>query len=98
MRLALKQDGFDELVKHLYEVSEPTHERYGAHLTKEEVDALIAPHPDTTDLVESWLSHHDIQSSDCHRSDAGDWIKLAVSVEQAEQMLSELICACFAVG
>ncbi|EIN09489.1 subtilisin-like protein [Punctularia strigosozonata HHB-11173 SS5] len=88
MRLALKQDGFDELVRHLYEVSEPTHERYGNHLSKEEVDALIAPHPDTADLVEAWLAHHGIQSSDCHRSDAGDWIKVSVSVEQAEQMLS----------
>ena len=28
MRIALKQDKFDELVKHLYEVSDPDHERY----------------------------------------------------------------------
>jgi tripeptidyl-peptidase-1 len=28
MRIGLKQDKFDELVRHLYEVSDPDHERY----------------------------------------------------------------------
>lgn len=28
MRIGLKQDKFDELVEHLYQVSDPSHERY----------------------------------------------------------------------
>ncbi len=28
LRVGLKQDRFDELVEHLYEVSDPSHERY----------------------------------------------------------------------
>ncbi|KAF8262826.1 peptidase S8/S53 domain-containing protein [Lactarius quietus] len=32
------------------------HRRYGAHLTKEQVAQLVAPHPDTLQLVNSWLN------------------------------------------
>jgi tripeptidyl-peptidase-1 len=28
LKIALKQDKFDELIRHLYEVSDPVHERY----------------------------------------------------------------------
>jgi tripeptidyl-peptidase I len=83
----LKQDGFDELVRHLYEVSDPSHDRYGAHLSKEEVDALVAPHQDSSDMADAWLSHNGIEPSGCHRSPSGDWIVVPVTVEQAERML-----------
>lgn len=87
MRLALKQDRFDELVEHLYEVSDPEHARYGAHLSKAEIDTLIAPHAETVELVEDWLALHGVDAKDCHRSPAGDWLKITVSVAQAEKML-----------
>jgi len=47
--------------KHLYEVSDPDHERYGAHLSKEEVEALVAPHQESVDLVDEWLQSHGIE-------------------------------------
>ncbi|KAI0831997.1 peptidase S8/S53 domain-containing protein [Trametes gibbosa] len=87
MRIGLKQDKFDELVASLYEVSDPTHERYGQHLSKEDVAALVAPHPDTVDLVESWLSAHGLDLSSTQRSHSGDWMTIRVSVAQAEKML-----------
>lgn len=87
LRIGLKQHGFDELVNHLYEVSDPSHSRYGAHLSKEEVDTLVAPHPDSSALTESWLLHHGIQPSSCHRSSSGDWLTIPVPIEQAERML-----------
>ena len=34
LKIALKQDGIDELVKTLYEVSDPGHEKYGIHLSR----------------------------------------------------------------
>ncbi|KAI0358004.1 subtilisin-like protein [Trametes cingulata] len=87
MRIGLKQDKFDDLVAALYEVSDPSHEKYGQHLSKEDVAALIAPHPDSVDLVESWLSAHGLDPSSCQRSHAGDWVTVRVSVAQAEKML-----------
>ncbi|KAF7345392.1 Subtilisin-like protein [Mycena venus] len=88
MRIGLKQDKLDELISSLYEVSDPAHERYGQHLSKEEVDALVAPHPDTVEAVESWLLHHGINPVDAQfRSASGEWITIRVTVAQAERML-----------
>jgi tripeptidyl-peptidase-1 len=53
-------------------------------LSKGEVDALVAPHQDTVDLVEDWLAYHDVDSS---YNDAGDWISTTVTVDKVEQML-----------
>ena len=66
------------------------HLRYGQHLTKGQVDTLSAPHPDSTTLVDDWLSHHDLlHDPECEvtRSSPGDWISLSVPVGQLEQML-----------
>ncbi|TFL02036.1 subtilisin-like protein [Pterulicium gracile] len=88
MHFALKQGKFDELLRHLAEVSEPQHERYGQHLSKEEVDALVAPHPDTLSTVEGWLAAHGLDPENAiHRSSSGDSITLKVSVSQAEKLL-----------
>lgn len=34
LKIALRQDGIEQLVKALYEVSDPAHEKYGMHLSK----------------------------------------------------------------
>lgn len=47
----------------------------------------MAPRPDSTAAVEEWLYFHGINTSSAQRSDAGDWIKLQVSIDQAERML-----------
>ena len=62
--------------------------RYGAHLSKEEVAKLITPHPDTLELVYSWLSHHGLPSSSISFIRGGSWLKLTdVSVSHANQLL-----------
>ncbi|KAJ7036507.1 peptidase S8/S53 domain-containing protein [Mycena alexandri] len=88
MRIGLKQAKLEELISSLYEVSDPAHERYGQHLSKEEVAALVAPHPDSVEAFESWLQHHGINPTDAHfLSAGGEWITIRVSVAQAERML-----------
>ncbi|KAJ6515255.1 tripeptidyl peptidase A [Mycena sanguinolenta] len=87
LRIALPQSNFDLLEQHLYEVSDPYHERYGAHLTKEEVEDLVAPHPDSVAAVNEWLSSHGIQEEDISRSPAGDWLAIRVPVWLVEKML-----------
>ena len=61
--------------------------RYGKHLSKEAVNDFVAPHPDSVQLVESWLDAHDLNLASARRSAAGDWITLTVSVSQAERIL-----------
>ena len=50
--------------------------RYGAHLSKEDVAKLVAPHPDTLELVHSWLVHHGVPSSSVSTSHGSGWLTL----------------------
>jgi tripeptidyl-peptidase-1 len=87
LKIALPQSSFHELEKHLYEVSDPDHERYGQHLSKEEVEQLVAPHPESISAVDAWLSTFGVTEDDFSRSPARDWITLKVPIRLAEKML-----------
>jgi tripeptidyl-peptidase I len=69
-------------------VSDPSHSRYGQHLSKAEVDVLVAPTTETVDAVEEWLRTHDIDPSSCDRTTAGDWLHVTVPVSKAETMFN----------
>ncbi|KAH9170161.1 Pro-kumamolisin, activation domain-containing protein [Lactarius sanguifluus] len=86
--IALKPNREDALINALYEVSEPGHPRYRTHLTKEQVADLGAPRPQTLELVNSWLEHHDISSSSVSMTHGGNTLKLkGVSLTQANTLL-----------
>ncbi|KAF9460560.1 peptidase S8/S53 domain-containing protein [Collybia nuda] len=85
LRVGLKQDKIEDLIATLMETSDPSHERYGKHLSKAEAEALVAPHSTTVNAVDSWLEYHEIGDKDINRS--GDWVTLRVTVAQAERML-----------
>ncbi|KAH9064053.1 subtilisin-like protein [Lactarius vividus] len=88
LHLALKSYREDALVEALYEVSDPEHSRYGAHLSKEQVAEVVAPHPDTLELVSTWLRHYDIPSSSISMTLGGNWLRVVgVSVSQANRIL-----------
>jgi tripeptidyl-peptidase-1 len=87
LRIGLPQSNFRELEKHLYEVSHPHHERYGQHLSKEEVEALVAPPQESLDLVNEWLATFGFSDDRIVRSAAKDWITLIVPISLAEKML-----------
>ncbi|KAG6910769.1 hypothetical protein DXG01_007656 [Tephrocybe rancida] len=87
LRIGLPQPDFHLLEKQLYEVSDPSHARYGAHLSKEEVEELVAPHPDSLDAVNTWLSTHGLTENDFVRSPAKDWVTLTIPISLAEKML-----------
>jgi len=62
--------------------------RYGAYLSKEQVAELVAPHPDTLELVHSWLEYHGIPSSSVSVTHGGSSLKLTgVSVSRANDLL-----------
>ncbi|KAG6844454.1 hypothetical protein H0H87_006874 [Tephrocybe sp. NHM501043] len=88
LRIGLPQSNFPLLEKHLYEVSDPYHERYGQHLSKTDVEALVAPHPESVSAVDAWLEEHGISAENTVRSSAGDWISVKVPVRLAETMLN----------
>ncbi|CZR64212.1 related to tripeptidyl-peptidase I [Phialocephala subalpina] len=85
MQIGLKQDNFEELERHLYEVSDPDHQRYGQHLSDEDVNELVKPADETLDLVHEWLFDNGVTLA--NYSPAKDWIHVYIDVESAERLL-----------
>lgn len=87
LNIGLKSNNFDLLEQHLHQVSDPSHDRYGQHLSQQEVHSLLKPTGSTSNLIQDWLSDHDIDPSHCQFSSAGDWITLTLPVAQVEHLL-----------
>ncbi|KAJ8086984.1 hypothetical protein PM082_005809 [Marasmius tenuissimus] len=87
LRIGLPQPNFHVLEQHLYEVSDPFHARYGQHLSKQQVEELVAPRPESIDSVMEWLASHGLGESDIEKSPASDWVYVTVPVSVAEELL-----------
>ncbi|KAJ7771127.1 tripeptidyl peptidase A [Mycena maculata] len=87
LRIALFQQDFLGLEKLLYEISDPDHRRYGAHMSKEEVEKFVAPRPSSLTLVDGWLNSHGIHQDDLYRSPAKDWLSVTIPIRLAEDLL-----------
>jgi tripeptidyl-peptidase I len=68
-------------------VSNPFHERYGQHLTFDEVNDLVKPHDDTLELVHCWLQEHGVELDNLDYTPAKDWITVALPVSTVEALL-----------
>lgn len=89
LRIALPQSDYTTLEQHLYEISNPDSPSYGSFLTKEQVEGFVQPKSESVAAVEDWLEDHGIDTSrSLQRSPAGDWLKVAMPVALAEEMLS----------
>ncbi|KAJ7437142.1 peptidase S8/S53 domain-containing protein [Mycena galericulata] len=91
LRIGLPQSNFHALQEHLYAVSDPSSERYGEHLSKEQVEELVVPRPESVESVTQWLSSHGIEEEDIGQSAAGDWVTISIPVSLAEKMLDTAI-------
>ncbi|KAI0321293.1 family S53 protease [Amylostereum chailletii] len=84
LRLGLAQNNIEGLQNALIDVSTPSSANYGKHLSKEEVNAYVAPKQETVDAVQAWLSGNGLRSTSL--SPTGDWIGLQATVEQADAL------------
>jgi tripeptidyl-peptidase-1 len=85
LRIALHQPGEALFERTLYEVSDPAHAKYGQHLSRDELSALLAPRAESTSAVLSWLRDAGIESSKVEED--GEWINLKVTVREASALL-----------
>lgn len=85
LQIALKQGTEGEVERHLEEVSDPSHARYGQHLTAEDIHALVAPAEESVELVKAWLADHGI--TDHAFNPSRDWVSISVPIEKVESML-----------
>ncbi|KAK0659056.1 Tripeptidyl-peptidase sed3 [Lasiodiplodia hormozganensis] len=60
LHIGLRQSQFDELERHLVEVSDPDHHRYGQHLSAEDVNELVKPSDEALELVHEWLADNGV--------------------------------------
>ncbi|KAH9059862.1 subtilisin-like protein [Lactarius vividus] len=89
LHIALQPRHKNAVVDALYEVSSPRSPKYGAHLSREQLADIVAPHPDTLTLVNSWLKHHGVHPSSVSQSHGGGWLTVAnVRMSQADNILS----------
>jgi len=68
-------------------VSDPSHHRYGQHLSASEVNSLVQPSEDTLSLVHAWLLSHGISTFELSYSPAKDWISITLPVYTIEELL-----------
>ncbi|KAI9463202.1 subtilisin-like protein [Lactarius psammicola] len=88
LHIALRAHHENALIDAVYEVSTPGLPKYGAYLSKEQVAEIVAPHPDTLELVNSWLKHYGISSSSVSRTHGGGWLTVTnVPVSKANDLL-----------
>ncbi|KAF8516709.1 family S53 protease-like protein [Hysterangium stoloniferum] len=84
LRMALVSNNLPGLEEALYAVSTPGSALYGQHLTKEEVEAFVAPTPETASAVQDFLDAHKIKATTI--SPAGDWLNFSIPVSQANDL------------
>lgn len=86
MTFAIKQQNLDRLTHKLLEVSDPTSPKYGQHLSKDEVDKLVAPTTEAITAVKNFIASHGVLNT-CQFSGSASLV-CVVPVSVAEEMLS----------
>lgn len=85
LRIALQEPNHDLFEKTLFAVSDPSHPKYGQHLKRHEVKALIKPRAESTEAVLNWLRDSGVPATDIEND--GEWVIFFVPVSKAEKML-----------
>ncbi|KAM5542002.1 hypothetical protein V8D89_004312 [Ganoderma adspersum] len=84
LRLALAQSNTAELERKLYDVSTPSSANYGKHLSKSEVQQLVAPAQDSVDAVNAWLKENGITARPTSAS--RDRLSFEIPVSKANEL------------
>jgi tripeptidyl-peptidase-1 len=68
-------------------VSDPSHQRYGQHLSQDEISNLVRPTDEALVLVHEWLLENGIDGTQLEYSLAKDWITVTLPISAAERLL-----------
>ncbi|TMW68610.1 hypothetical protein Poli38472_006078 [Pythium oligandrum] len=86
--VGLRPRDFETLEERLWSVSDPRNPNYGRHLTKEDVDALAAPHPRDLEGVQQWITERTgISAAEQPFSRASNMLKVSVPARALEELL-----------
>ncbi|KDN46654.1 subtilisin-like protein [Tilletiaria anomala UBC 951] len=88
MRIGLTRRGIHDLEARLEQISDPKHVDYGKWLSKDDVDAFLAPSVESKRAVEDWLASHGINVDQISkRSEPGDYVAFETTYAKARAML-----------
>ena len=70
------------------EISDPTSDKYGQHMSAKEVGDLFRPSSESIDSVRDWLHSSGIETDRHEVSPGKGWLKFDASIEELESLLS----------
>ncbi|TVY83821.1 Aorsin [Lachnellula suecica] len=88
VRLGLRQQNLHTGYERLMEVSDPASERYGKHLSKEQVNSIFEPAEATAKIVNNWLLGSGLfDENDIVRYENKGWLTINMPTRDAETLL-----------
>lgn len=84
-RIAVRQENAYHFEQTVLDISTPSHPRYGQHLKRDELKAMLRPSADASQSILGWLQAEGVPTTDVE--DDGDWINFHVPVSEAERIL-----------
>ncbi|KAJ5599005.1 hypothetical protein N7450_000072 [Penicillium hetheringtonii] len=88
VRIGLAQNNLAYGHELLMEMSDPSSEHYGQHMTASEVHDLFAPSKESVDDVRNWLESSGIASSRISHSTNKQWIQFDAEANELEKLLN----------
>ncbi|TIA09835.1 subtilisin-like protein [Aureobasidium pullulans] len=74
------------LQQYVVEISDPSHACYSQYLSAAKIRNIVAPSDQSMNMVQSWLSDHDINNTTL--TSTGDWINVRLPVRKIETLLN----------
>lgn len=84
--LTLRQQNLDELKQIASDVSEPTHAKYGQHLSMKQVHELTKPSEETYKIINSWFVESGAAITNIEPLQGGAVLRLTMSVKDIKKL------------
>ena len=89
--LTLRQQNLDELKQIASDVSEPTHSKYGQHLTMKQVHALTKPTEETYQIINTWFDESGAAITNIESLQGGSVLRLTMSAKDVKVLFKTTV-------
>ncbi|KAL8999536.1 MAG: hypothetical protein Q9169_001624 [Polycauliona sp. 2 TL-2023] len=84
-RIALRQENAYEFEQHVLAISTPDDPKYGQHMSREDLKAMLRPSSDASIAILNWLQAEGVSATSIE--DHGDWINFYVTASEANRIM-----------
>ncbi|KAH9924577.1 subtilisin-like protein [Fomitopsis serialis] len=86
-RVGLVQPNLESIEEYIMDVSHPDSPNYGKHWSPAKVASTFRPTKESVDTVHGWFTESGIAPERVKSSTGGSWMKVNVTIEEAERLL-----------